>query len=201
MTNDELKDIWARQPAGGPAVSPEAIWSVAQASERFERTIFWRDAREWLATVVVAAVFAYDAFAHGTVRWLSLLAVLIACLPMSYATFVRRGRPAPTSTGNVADNLRGATVSVRQQIGLLKSVFWWYLLPLAFCLLLIFVERRQWERGWLSSLLSLAFGVVLFVGIWMLNQHGVRADLEPRLRQLERTLAELESTREDSADS
>ncbi len=43
MTNDEPKKIWAQQTAGTTPVSPEGVWKVAQASERFEHTIFWRD--------------------------------------------------------------------------------------------------------------------------------------------------------------
>ncbi len=199
--NEELKNIWGRQPARGPAISPEVIWQVAQASARFERTIFWRDAREWVATVLVAGFFACNAFAHGTLRWLSLLAAVIACFPMAYASFLRRRRPVAHAAGNVAAHLRAASASVRQQVGLLKSVLWWYLLPIAFCLLLLFVERRQWERGLIPNLIALAFVALIFVGIWLLNQQAVRTELEPRLRQLERTLCELETDSANSEDS
>lgn len=193
MTNDEPKKIWAQQTAGITPVSPEGIWKVAQASERFEHTIFWRDTREWIATIAVAGYFFYAAFSHETIRWLVLLAALIACLPMIYVTVLRRKRVRPEPSVSLVEYLSESIASVRQQIGLLRSVHWWYLAPITLSISLVFVDRRQWERGLGATLFFWGVGIVLFVGIWMLNQEAVRKNLLPRLRDLETTLAELVS--------
>ncbi|CAN5511862.1 hypothetical protein BH20VER3_BH20VER3_22410 [soil metagenome] len=192
MTNDELKDIWARQAGTAAPLTPEKVWRLAKASERFERTIFWRDAREWIATVVVEVWLLLFIFSRPTWHWLLVGATILVCLPMTYATLLRRKRPDPTSYRSLSDHLRESIARVQHQIGLLRSVHWWYLAPLALALLLFFFDLRQWERGLAHTLFFFGFGIVLYVGIWMLNQRAVRADLEPRLRKLQEALAELE---------
>ena len=194
MTNDEIKGLWESQPTGAPTVSPEAIWRVAQASERFERTIFWRDTREWIATALVAGFFGFLAFSQGPVRWLLLGAALMALFPMTYATIVRRQHPVPPSNRHLIAHLRGAIASVGQQIGLLSSVVWWYLLPLAGSLLLVAVDRWDGQRLQLGGrmVFSWGFTALIFVGVWWLNRRCVRQDLAPRLHELELMLEELE---------
>ncbi len=191
MTNEEIMNLWGQQ-AEDVAVSPEEIWQLAQASERFERTIFWRDIREWAATVVVAGCFLYFAFSEGTTRWLILAAAVVCCGPMAYLTLRRPKRLRPETAGSVLEHLRAAVASLQHQIGLLRSVHWWYLMPIALAISFVFIDRRQWERGFVATLLVSGFGIGLFLGIWMLNQRCVRQDLEPRLRELERTLSQLE---------
>jgi len=75
------KDIWASQSERGVILAPEKVWLLAKASERFDRTIFWRDAREWIATAGVVGFFFFAAFSQRTVHWLLVLAALLAvCL-------------------------------------------------------------------------------------------------------------------------
>ena len=196
MTNEELKNIWAQQagPEKPVMISPEAIWQLAKASERFERIIFWRDTREWLATAVVAVGFVFYAFCFRTVHWLPILAATTACLPMAYVAFLRAGRSAPLSSATVRDHLRLSITSVRQQIALLRSILWWYLGPIALSLILITVDLLQSARLRIGPgfLLQAAIGGAVFFGVWGLNQRAVRTDLEPRLRELEGTLGELD---------
>ncbi|HEV2095729.1 MAG TPA: hypothetical protein VGQ82_04435, partial [Chthoniobacterales bacterium] len=121
------------------------------------------------------------------------------CLPMSYVAFLRRKRPPLKSSRSLTDHLRESIASVQHQIGLLGSVLWWYLAPLALSWMLVFVDRVRSARllaGAYSGpelLFSAAFAVAIFVGVWKLNERAVRKDLEPRLRELEKTLTELES--------
>ncbi len=142
---------------------------------------------------MVAGYFFYAAFCHETIRWLVLLAALIACLPMAYVTVLRRKRARPEPNVSLVEYLRDSIASVRHQIGLLRSVHWWYLAPIALSISLVFIDRRQWERGLVATLVFWGVGIILFVGIWILNQHAVDKNLQPRLRDLETTLAELES--------
>jgi hypothetical protein len=195
MTDEDLKNIWAQQASSDRSilVSPDTVWRLARASERFERTIFWRDTREWLVTVWLASIFLLNAFRYRTIQWLPILAAVIVCLPMTYVAFLRWKRARPKTSSSLADHFRESITSLRHQIGLLRSVFWWYLLPLALSLLLIQIDATRTGRvhfdRWL--LLSSAVAVGVFFGVWKLNQRVVRKDLEPRLRALEKTLAEL----------
>ncbi len=197
MTDDELKNIWAQQEATGRSVpiSPEAVWQLAGESARFGKTIFWRDVREWAATIFVAGVFLFYAFYRPAIHWLPVGAALLACLPMTYVAITRRKRPAAETSRSLADHLGESIASVRHQVRLLRSVTWWYLAPLALSLLLIHLDAAKSGRVHFDGrlLLGTAVGVAVFFGVWKLNQRAVRTDLEPRLRELEKTLTELET--------
>lgn len=205
MTDEELGNIWAQQPRseGQFPISPEAIWRVAKASERFERVIFWRDAREWIATALIAGFLLFAAFSRPTIHWLLILAAFLVCLPMTYATLRRRSCATLTPSVTLADHLHDCIRSVQHQISLLRSVQWWYLTPLALSMLLMSVDRSR-SRGLRFGaplILSIAFVVAIFIVVWRLNKRAVSANLGPRLRQLEQTLRDLETEAVDSRDS
>ena len=195
MTDEDLKNIWAQQRASERSVpvAPEDVWRLAGESERFESTIFWRDVREWAATVVVAGVLLFYVFRQPTIHWLPIGAAILACLPMTYVAIIRQKRPAAEPSRSLTDHLRESIASVRHQVRLLRSVLWWYLAPLALSLLLIQIDATRTGRVHFDGklLLSSVVTVGVFFGIWKLNQRAVRIDLEPRLRALEKTLAEL----------
>lgn len=197
MTNEELKDLWSQQsgPEKPITIPPEFIWRLAQESARFERTIFWRDAREWLATAFVAGVFLFEAFHYRPIHWLPIVAAVIACLPMTYVAFRRQKGPAPEASQSLTNHLRDSIARVQHQIGLLRSVLWWYLAPLALSVMIIRLDRVHSIRGTADtgnySVAALLLGAAVFFGIWELNQHAVRKHLEPRVHELEKTLSEL----------
>jgi hypothetical protein len=197
MTNEDLKNIWAQQSTGNRSIliAPESVWRLARQSQRFESTIFWRNVREWAATVFVSGIFLFYAFSRPTIHWLPVVAAILAFLPMTYLAIFSRKRPMWETSRSLTDHLRDSIASVRCQIRLLRSVLWWYLAPLALGLLLIQVDaatsgRVDFDGKLLLS--SLATIAVLF-GVWKLNQRAARTDLEPRLHELEKTLAEFES--------
>jgi hypothetical protein len=86
---------------------------------------------------------------------------------------------------------------VEHQIWLLRHVLWWGLLPLAFSVL-PFVGQVAWQGrsgGWGTALVVssvVAFVVIVFAGVYWLNQYAVRCELEPRRRELETLLISLE---------
>lgn len=197
MTNEELKEIWAQHPASDRSIrlAPEAIWQLAEESARFERTITWRDAREWGATVLIAGALLFFAFWPPAIHWLPIIAAILVCLPMTYASAVRRKRPAPEPSRSLGEHLRDSIASVQLQIRLLRAVLWWYLAPIALVMLLVSFDDRLFRRLHFDARFFVMNAVTLavFYGIWRLNQRAVRKDLEPRLRELEGTLAELEA--------
>jgi hypothetical protein len=200
MNPDELRTLWSQQPGTASVVrlTPEAIWRLASESTRFKRTIFWRDAREWAATILVAGGFLYMALIPEHIHWLMIVAAIIACLPMSYVALRGRKRRA-TQAASLTDHLRDSIAQVEEQIVLLRSVARWYLAPLALSAALFLVD------GWMNApvphgerklllipfVLGIAIVAAVFYGVWWINQRAARQHLEPRLRQLKETLAEL----------
>lgn len=204
MNPEDLKNIWSQQtgPADGTVtVNAELIWRLASESARFKRTIFWRDVREWAATIVIAVTFLYAAFANRDhVDWPMIAAALFACVPMSYVAFRHPKRRAPESNTRLIDHLREAIAEVQLQRDLLRSVARWYLSPLALSCAIVLVDvvlkAPLPARARLFLIAPIAIQAVvmaaIFYAVWKLNQFAVRKHLEPRLQQLKQTLAEME---------
>lgn len=144
--------------------------------------------------MLVAGVFLVAAFSQRTIHWLPLLAAILACLPMTYVAVIRQKRPAVAPAHSLSEHLRESIASVRHQVRLLRSVLWWYLAPLALSLMLIHVDGAKSGRVHFDGrlLFSSVVAVAVFFGVWKLNQRVVRTDLEPRLREFEKMLTELE---------
>ena len=202
MNPEELKNIWAQQPASSVGVvklTPESIWRLASESARFKRTIFWRNAREWLATILLVGAFLYVAFIPERIHWIMVAAAIIVCIPMTYVALRGRKRPS-RAVASLADHLRDSILQVQDQIELLRSVARWYLAPLAVSGMMFLLD------GLLTApippgkrklmIFPFALGIIViavtFYLVWKLNQHVVRKHLEPRLRELEQTLADIE---------
>jgi hypothetical protein len=202
MNPEDLKNIWAKQPASSGGVvrlTSESIWRLANESARFKRTIFWRDLREWLATILLAGGFLYIAFIPERIHWPMVVAAIIACIPMTYVASRRKKRPTRPAA-SLADHLRDSIARVQEQIELLRSVAAWYLAPLAVSGLIFLLDSLltapipPTERKLMlfPFVLGVIVTAVVFYLVWKLNQHAARKHLEPRLRELGQTLAEVE---------
>lgn len=203
MNPDEMKSIWAEQPASSHGLvrqTPEMIWRLASESARFQRTIFWRDAREWAATILIAGAFLYTAFAPQHIHWPMIAAAIVACIPMSYVA-LRAKKHAARPAENVAGHLRDSIAQVQNQIELLRSVARWYLAPLAVSGLIFLLDglftapitsgaRKLMIIPFFLGVIVIA---IVFYIVWKLNDHAARKHLEPRLRELAQTLAEVEN--------
>jgi hypothetical protein len=129
MTDEfEVRNFWQGQGTEGLQFSPDEIRRKARA---FERTIRFRNLREYLALVAVAPVFCYFAWsAHNLpIRVGSVLA--IAGSSFVAVQLHRRGsaRLMSAEMGGTAclDFQRNELVRQRD---LLQNVWWWYLAPL-----------------------------------------------------------------------
>lgn len=204
MNPDELKNIWEQQPLSSSEVvrlTPEVIWRLASETARFKRTIFWRDVREWLATIFIAGVFLYSAFGvYDRIDWSMVAAAMIACVPMTYVAFRRPKSLVPEINASLADHLRNAIANVQRQLELLRSVSRWYLAPLAFSAAIVLVDLffkvPVPSRGRIFLIIPFLLGAAVFAavfyGSWKINHYAARKHLEPRLRELKQTLADVE---------
>lgn len=202
MNSDELKEIWLRadHSALPAAVTPELIWRLAKESARFDRTIRWRDLREWAATILIAGIFLRTALLAPHIHWALIAAAGIACLPMTYVTWVRPKRLQPDASASVRDHLRESIAEVQHQIDLLNSVASWYLTPLAISAVIAMLDHfftvpaRPAVRMFLAlvNVVGGLFVAAVFFAVWKLNQVTARKKLQPRLAELQATLAALD---------
>jgi hypothetical protein len=178
---DDLEQLWKTQPVD-PAVKGEEMRQIIlKKTEKFDRTIWWRNIRETVAAAVLAAMGAYGAWAqHDAFGRASSVILVAASLWIIYYMW-RHGTepPDPNPDQTLEGYQRALVLKYDHQIRLLRNVKLWYLAPLYAALLTAsmgtFKERAV--RGaltWLDGLVPL-FYTLLFAGIWWLNEvYGVR---------------------------
>jgi len=190
MSLDDLQRTWQSQQDTRIRVEPMLLLRELRRNQRsFRLTIFWRDFREVFVAAAMAVFFSWDSFSSDGWPWLLLAGT---CVWVGGFILVdrlrRRGRAA-----RYGDTLLGCVEAslddVEHQIWLLKNVLWWYLLPIAIGLLVVFVEgtlsiaNKDWIV-WATLGGSIAFCVIVFAGVYWVNQYAVRTSLEPRRQEL-----------------
>src|SRR5579872_5873930 len=198
MNDEELKNLWQQQPLRTPALSSAQMMSAMQKeTTQLRRTLLARDVREILACVVVAVVFAVYFFIYRApiARLGSLITVAGSIFIGWKILHTRRRTPPAKPDATIVESMRAELRSVRAQSQLLRSVLWWYLLPLAIGGI-VFV----WGMPFSNLIFDLAFriiftlfSVVVDAFIYWLNQQAVSKQLHPLEAQLESLLRSAET--------
>jgi hypothetical protein len=200
MEPDPLKHAWQSAASQGRLTIDAELFlnEVRRNQQSFAATIFWRDLREVVVGIVMVPLWLYLGI-RLSLPWAWYLAVPGLLWVVGYLLVDRRRHARkPTEPDEpLRRHVQDSLERVEHQIGLLRRVFWWYLLPLGLPILAFFgqIAWRSRSLGWQAILFfSFATGFVLivFAGIYWLNQAAVRAALEPRRRELETLLRSLE---------
>jgi hypothetical protein len=199
MNFEELQKAWQSQNPGATVTinTDLLLKEVRRNQHHFWMTIFWRDARE-----VGVAAFLTWLFLHWAIRdreW-SLYLLSFSCFGMGLFMLVDRWlqrRKRPVTNDPLRSCIEASLLQVNHQIWLLKNVFWWYLLPLA-AAIGISICAGIWRtrqagfsvmKGWVVFVM---FGVLIYWGVYWLNQFAVKKYLEPRRQELESLLSGLD---------
>ena len=207
---DALRDTWQAADDPAPPVDPARVGSLRTEAERFDRAIRWRDRREYAAVVFVLAFVGcqFPVIPSDLARAGLALMGLGALFVAGWLWRAQRRRPAPPPDLPAAEALRTALARVEVQVDLLRSVAWWYLLPLVpGPLLFIYGTYGAAAREGLPSIDTLAKGAfvafllvapLLILGaaygfVYWLNQREVRTGLLPLRDRLARLLHDLDA--------
>jgi len=198
MNDDELKKLWQQQPLRDPAISPAQVMSAMQSkTTQLRRTLLVRDVRELVACVIVGVVFGiyYFIFRAPIMRLGALITVAGSIFIAWKILHARRTTPPAKPDATLVESLRAELHSVRTQSKLLRSVLWWYLLPLAVGAI-VFVWGSLSNNFVFALVFSVAFTLftlALDVFIYRLNQRAVSQQLLPLEAQLESLLHSAET--------
>lgn len=205
MTFDELQKTWQKDAASSKLTidSELLIREVKRNKEAFESSIFWRDFREVAVAIIMVGVFIYRAVKVNDKMWEAGSFVVLAVMCLYVAAFFPVDRHIQRKkVAKYTDSLRACIESsltqVEHQIWLLKNVFWLYLLPLGAGIALFFIvvgwslfKTLPAARVLSVCLVSMSLVVLVFWGVYRLNQHAVRKELIPRKQELETLLRNL----------
>jgi len=195
MNDDALRKLWQGQHFEAlPALPDETqIAAMKTRMQGFDQTLSWRDYGEVAACIFIIGWFGWDLlFGNNSPLTQAGCVVLIASAVFIAWKLVwsKRRLPKAEPDAPIFDAVKVELQKVENQIGLLKSVAWWYLLPL-----LVGVMMCHWggSGGVPSKLLYSAFVLALFGLIYWLNQRAVKNNLLPLKRELASLLHAVET--------
>lgn len=197
MNFEDMQKVWQEELTQQPNENVKAILAAVREKARaFDRSIFWRDAREAVAAIIVAAAFGWTGLAAGREGASPWLCWIAAVIPLGVAGWLlvdrrRMRRVRPKGGATVLEEIDGALAEVRHQAWLLRNVLWWYILPLAAAsLLFLFFVVLQTPLPAGARVIVAAVMLLIIAAtnawVWRINRHAVRKHLEPQIEELEK---------------
>lgn len=194
MNDDELKRLWQQQPLRDPAISAAQVMSAMRTKTTLlRRALLRRDVIELGACVLVIGIFGFYFFANRApaARAGALITVAGALCIACRILYARRTTPAAPPDATLVGSLRAELHSVRTQARLLRTVLWWYLLPLT-AGELIFIWGL--EGGLYAAIIPVTVVIVgVNVLLYWLNQRAVAIRFVPLEIQLESLIRSAET--------
>jgi purine-cytosine permease-like protein len=175
---DDVRNVWQSQKAEDLQLSLEEIRKKAR---KFHGQIGRRNLREYIAVVVVVLGYGFYVFHyHDFLMRLGSILTITGALYVAYQLH-RKGsaKTLPEDCGFecCVDFHRR---ELERQRDALRSVWWWYLGPLVPGLAVFTIGQelakppRHPQHHWIGFAVYVAILVLIFVGVWWLNQMAVR---------------------------
>jgi len=181
----DLQALWQSQPPGEDAGSAIALSEVRQMARRLEHRVARRNRREYVAAAVVVAVMAWQMFAMPSVT-LRVGAGLTIAATIAVAYMLHLWGSARTLPSDLAltSALEFHRVQLERQRDLLRSVWWWYLLPFVPGVLVLAIGHALARPERTSGTIAWGVGMLLImVGGYALNRRKA-AQIQQRIDRL-----------------
>jgi Ca2+/Na+ antiporter len=200
MTLQEAQELWSDQPLS-IELSADVLHDIIKESDALSRTIWFRNIREWAATLLVFAVFLWVALIPGTPTAWFVSAAFVALIPGLYLVVsqMQSRKEQKQAVRNNREHIESAVRKYLRQETLLNGVVIWYLAPLFVSALLFIVGTAlnipdfPWQARVALLVVQVGFCLILFAGVAWLNIRVSRTRLRPRREELEAILSEVAS--------
>ena len=170
MNDPRLTEMWKHQPLDAPVFTPEALQANART---FRGAIRRRNRIEYAAGALVIAGNAFDLWLFGDMLTrIGSVLVMLGTLFVLYQLHRRASAQAPADRLALPASVFYRAELVRQRDAL-RSVFFWYLLPLFPGIEIFFLGRQLQTNAPMNVWIFLLFPAVAVAVVW-LNLHAAR---------------------------
>ena len=198
MNWNDLEVIWRRQepPVGASADLAHLRETFETKHRKMAVALAVRDWSEAGAGLVGSAAFifiAYELWHHGKIFWPVTIgaALTLGVTSVFIRERLRARRQQLGADAMLRAKIEADIATLQRQRRLLDNVVAWYLAPLFVAVLTViatfYMNAKPWEptrEPWFVGGF-IAFQALLFVGVWALNRHAGRTQIDPRLAELE----------------
>ena len=195
MNFEELQQNWQEQDSGKQiSVDQDALHKLVQRERRsFDSTIFRRDSIEIAVGLALLPIWIWMGVRSDLPwTWYLIIPGILFVVGFLIRDRIRQRQNQSQPGDSVRKSTERALRQVEHQIRLLRNVFWWYLLPISLPMAIFFVHIAILDRSWWELANKSIFVILLYWGIYELNQRVVRKDLAPRAEELRSFLDSLE---------
>jgi hypothetical protein len=184
----ELMQLWQENLLPDQMDAARIVREIAGRVERFDRTIWWRNLREYAAGAILIVYFSWMSF-NPAARLIALAGIVAVGFVMIYLLWSHRQTP-PLDPSTDGKSYQAALLDrYDRQIRLLRGVKYWYVLPLYLWMLLsivMTVPTQETGRRIRAVLLVTAFSIFV---VWLNEGYAVRK-LRDKRRNAEALLEE-----------
>lgn len=189
--------MWQGSAFSQPADPAELARTIEQTIHQFDRSLFWRNSREYAGGGVMLLVFAAAAFTHSRVVPVPLFGMAAVAFVLGYLWWKHRTDHSLDPTADAREYQAALLERFDRQIRLLRSVRYWYFLPLY---LWVFaatavnaLHRPAHVSPWAHALglsAGLVFVTIVFIWLARLNERYAASRLAAARKRTELLLAE-----------
>ena len=170
-----VQELWQHQPMEGIQMSVEEL---RRRAGKFERGIYWRNVREYVASLLAAGLFAYFFATTEDVLSRVSFGLFISAMLWIVVQLHLKGSSQKLPNGvDTVTGLRFYRAQLERQLEALTSVWSWYLAPLVpgFVVYTIghALKARRLASWVVLALIDLAVAA-MFVLIWRMNQKAAQ---------------------------
>jgi hypothetical protein len=195
MIEDELVKIWQSSPNHEVVKFEKSrlMLDMQSGIDKFNKMVKGRDLREMAGAFVAVPFMAF--ISYKSPYLLTKIGAMLGILSGVYV-MLRLRNAAKLSKVSFNETylqyLYYHKLHVQEQIHLLETVLYWYILPFYVSVTLMvtgaFLGNGKLEQFLIREMIN----TLLAVGIYYLNQYAVRKTLKPRLDKIDELIAVLE---------
>jgi len=167
----ELMKMWQENLQPASVDARQFTKTIAERAERFDRKIFWRNIREYVAGGGLIAWFLWLSRNPGQ-RYHSVAGIVAVAFVMIYLWQSQRKQQPLDASADVRSYRAALLERYDRQIALLRRVKHWYVAPLYARWMLVLFTVPSPHSGRLPYFIAFtAFGALV---IWLNESYGVR---------------------------
>ncbi len=198
MKLDDLRIVWSKEVES--EVSDSSISNVLSMIEsetgKMDKTIRRRDLLETTTALFLLPVWFWKLFdSPSMISTLGLIVLILSCIFIPVKLWKSK-QVGNRLTGSTRDFLESERVKLENQIGMLSSVFWWYLLPLSSGIFLFSLGVKVDING--APIITnglLVYYMICFIFmvlVYYMNKRSVNKKFIPLLQQINSQIKELD---------
>lgn len=171
LPDDEWMQLWQAHTAGSPDLERQARMMLTQVW-RFDHKVFWRNFREYAAGLILMVIFAGQVILGKESRTGAIGFVCVGFV-MVYLWWTHRRLGPLDPTADIATYRAALLKRYDDQIRLLRTMPYWYLIPLFVPALSVAASTWPRSRGMTWVFVAVVAAAYVFIG-WLNVRVGVR---------------------------